>query len=138
MNSRIASIATSLTILGTGCSSAQLAEGKDCEAQAKEFEKTLSEVDVMLSAAMAYIDMASAGIEGSAKSALELRPKIKQKLKQAKIQERELKNTCPNEFGVHSKADELASVPRFTMLITGVRLRIQRLGKYMQSILAEE
>ncbi|MCX6734050.1 MAG: hypothetical protein NTX63_04560 [Candidatus Peregrinibacteria bacterium] len=133
-HSSLAGIATSLAILSAGCSGTQLfGEEKTCEQLATEYEKNLTDIDVMLSAAGAYVDMAAAGTPDVARSSSELREKIREKFGLADKQEIELKRDCANQFNNPSSKMELANVPRFAMLITGVRLRLQKLGNYLDS-----
>lgn len=131
-HSALAGIATSLAILGTSCSAIQSREDLTCEQQADRFGKTLSDLDIMLSAAKAYAEMSTETTPTSIKEALELRPKIKAKYNQMNTQQREFSLQCPNQFSEQSGIGGLESVTRFSMLIASVRSRIRNLGDYMK------
>ena len=130
-HSSFAGIAASLAILGTGCSAVQFKEDVTCEQQADRFGKTLSDLDIMLSAAKAYVEMSADTSSTSAKKALELRPKIKAKYSQMIAQQVEFSQQCPNQYNEQSGIGGLNNVSRFSMLIASVRSRIKNLGDYM-------
>jgi|GEM_PF-6788265 len=132
--SPVAAIATSLAILSSGCSGTQLfGEEKTCEQQADEYADTLYDLDVMLSAANIYNDMIKNGSPTAVANSEELRTKILAKFKQANAQQKDLKRNCGNQLELKPNRDDLAGVPRFAMLIASIRLRIQKLGNYLES-----
>lgn len=133
-HSLFAGIATSLAILSAGCSGTQLfEEEKTCDQRADEYANTLYDIDIMLSAANTYQEMIKSGSPTAFAHSEELRTKILAKLNQADTQQKDLKRNCENQLEFKSNRDGLAGVPRFTMLIASIRLRIQKLGNYLES-----
>lgn len=134
-NSSFTAVATSLAILSAGCSGIQLFdEEKTCEQQADEHVNILYDLDVMLSAANIYDDMIKSGSSTAVANSEELRTKILAKFEQANTQQKKLKRNCGNQLELKSHHDNLAEVPRFAILITSIRSRLQKLGNYLEPI----
>lgn len=127
-------IVASLAILTTGCAGTQLfEEEKTCDQRADEYANTLYDIDIMLSAAHTYQDMIKSGSPTAFSHSEELRTKILEKFHQADTQQKDLKRNCGNQLQFKSDSDGLAEVPRFAILIASIRLRIQKLGNYLDS-----
>ena len=132
--SSFAGIATSLAILSAGCSGTQLfGEEQTCEQRADQYANTLYDIDIMLSAANTYQEMIKSGSPTAFSHSEELRTKILEKFHQADTQQKDLKHNCGDQVEFKSDRDGLAGVPRFAMLIASIRLRIQKLGNYLES-----